>query len=421
MIKFVFHNCSYQEGFWHYDNSDARDDIHNIRVLSRSVRQLVGDQLLVIHSSSLPKDSFVYLIMGQLSSGLDLDLTIIEEPVLECLRSGQAYLMHIDPQESNCIDTEFENKHYHLLEQFCDQQQIPRSQLILVNNCYNIDQLCGQEIKTMFFPFLKGYFFNRENFIHHERPRSQSSLETWSAEYRFLSANFIWKSHRMLMLMEFASRNLLDSSLYSFPSGPPTRPNPNPDQVFDEYLNTARLEIDPNRHYDSKLVDSLRQRLPLEIDRFGLDFTRHDHASPQLIDSFRRSLVSVITESMFTEQTIHITEKTYRALSNFSPFVVVSVRHHLRSLRSMGFKTFHDFWDESYDECRDPAERFQRILSVIDYIASWDSAKIKDFKQQVWPILCHNEEQMWTQDIMRVDRPSPDAIRAINQLKEWGL
>lgn len=421
MIKFVFHNCSYQEGYWHYDNSDGRDDSQNIRVVSRSVRQLVCNQLLVLHSSSLPPEPFVYLVMGQLSSGIDLELTVIEPSVLDRLREGTAYLMHIDPQESNCIDTEFSNKHYTILEQFCDSKRIARSQLILVNNCYNLKELCGRSIKTLFFPYLKGYFFNRENFLGHERPRSLRSLDSWHDEYRFLCANYIWKSHRILLLMELAQRRLLDSSLYSFPSVPPTRPCPEPDQIFDEYLGNAKIEIDWNRYYSPELVDQVKRRLPLEIDRFGRDFTRHDHASPQLIESFGRCLVSVVTESMFNEQTIHITEKTYRALSNFSPFVVVSVRHHLRSLREMGFKTFHDFWDESYDECLDPCERFERILGVIDYIASWDRAKVQDFKQRVWPILCHNEEQMWQQDIMRTDRPSPDSVRALQQLQSWGL
>ena len=59
-------------------------------------------------------------------------------------------------------------------------------------------------------------------------------------------------------------------------------------------------------------------------------------------------------------------------------------------MRELGFKTFSDFWDESYDETPDHAERLRKIVEVCEYIGNWDHNKILDFKRRVKPILDHN-------------------------------
>lgn len=55
-------------------------------------------------------------------------------------------------------------------------------------------------------------------------------------------------------------------------------------------------------------------------------------------------------------------EKTYKPISAGMPFVVVSCRHFLKKLRRMGFKTFHPFIDESYDEISNLETRVQKAI-----------------------------------------------------------
>jgi hypothetical protein len=56
----------------------------------------------------------------------------------------------------------------------------------------------------------------------------------------------------------------------------------------------------------------------------------------------------------------------------------------------MGFKTFGEFWDESYDDELDHTKRFEKIIDIVKDIASWDDAKMEDFSRKVKPVLDYN-------------------------------
>jgi hypothetical protein len=54
---------------------------------------------------------------------------------------------------------------------------------------------------------------------------------------------------------------------------------------------------------------------------------------------------------MLYPNSIHITEKTWKAIYLGVPFVIYSPsKHYLRTLRDMGFKTFNSVINEDYDD-----------------------------------------------------------------------
>jgi hypothetical protein len=67
----------------------------------------------------------------------------------------------------------------------------------------------------------------------------------------------------------------------------------------------------------------------------------------------------------------HLTEKTFKPIAMGMPFVIVGTQGSLKYLRSYGFKTFGDIWDESYDLVEDPAERLIQIAELMKYISNW--------------------------------------------------
>ena len=58
-------------------------------------------------------------------------------------------------------------------------------------------------------------------------------------------------------------------------------------------------------------------------------------------------------------------------------------------LRQMGFKTFHNFWDEDYDGFAQE-NRYQKILELIDQIAQHPIDALVDMYKRMQPILDHN-------------------------------
>jgi hypothetical protein len=56
----------------------------------------------------------------------------------------------------------------------------------------------------------------------------------------------------------------------------------------------------------------------------------------------------------------------------------------------MGFKTFNEFWDESYDDELDHGERLAKIFKLIDTLFAMSNQEQRDLYDELVPILEHN-------------------------------
>jgi len=82
------------------------------------------------------------------------------------------------------------------------------------------------------------------------------------------------------------------------------------------------------------------------------------HHHSHLVPYYRDSFCNIVTETIYESQALSIdftfiSEKTFRALASSRPFIVIGQRHVLHNLKILGFKTFSDIIDESYDNADD--------------------------------------------------------------------
>ena len=99
--------------------------------------------------------------------------------------------------------------------------------------------------------------------------------------------------------------------------------------------------------------------------------------------------VDIVHESYLSGDVFFCTEKTWRPILAHRPFITAAGQYHLANVRRLGFKTFSDFWDESYDELR-MADRIQAITQVMATISSWSDAELVSKLADMKPILEHN-------------------------------
>lgn len=98
----------------------------------------------------------------------------------------------------------------------------------------------------------------------------------------------------------------------------------------------------------------------------------------------------VVNESRFAQPTANYSEKVYRPMYYLKPFIMVGPPHTLHYMKEQGFKTFSDFWDESYDAMEDHEQRLFAIFKVIDFINSKSIEELKIMYEQMHDILAHN-------------------------------
>jgi len=92
------------------------------------------------------------------------------------------------------------------------------------------------------------------------------------------------------------------------------------------------------------------------------------------MDMYRNCDIHIVTETIAeTRNTTNcayrfITEKTYKPIAFKAPFIVLGQPGILKFLKTCGYMTFANLWDESYDDEEDPQIRMNKITEVVNKI-----------------------------------------------------
>lgn len=88
------------------------------------------------------------------------------------------------------------------------------------------------------------------------------------------------------------------------------------------------------------------------------------------------------------------TEKTFKAIACSRPFIILSSQYFLQEFKQLGFKTFHPYIDESYDNCYNMQDRFNAIVNELDRLRNLSDKEFQDLLEVLQPIADYNLEVM---------------------------
>ena len=81
--------------------------------------------------------------------------------------------------------------------------------------------------------------------------------------------------------------------------------------------------------------------------------------------------------------------------------------NHLIYLRQMGFRTFHDFWDEDYDGYN-PVTRFQHIIELVNKLATKSKNELNDMYYKMQSTLDYNYNLLINREYSKKITPVKD-------------
>ena len=84
------------------------------------------------------------------------------------------------------------------------------------------------------------------------------------------------------------------------------------------------------------------------------------------------------------------TEKTFRSISIKQPFFLLGGKNSLKYLKSLGYKTFDKWWDESYDNFDDIYDRTYQAFLIIKKISKLDKKSLFLMISEMQEVLEHN-------------------------------
>jgi hypothetical protein len=139
--------------------------------------------------------------------------------------------------------------------------------------------------------------------------------------------------------------------------------------------------------YDDQTLSKAISQLPLVLPQ---NFIEEGSVFNRILkDLYMHTWVSLVTEASYYEKenTLFVSEKTYKPMICLQPFIVVGSKGTLAKIRELGYKTFHPYIDESYDDEED-SQRFKKIIDALVKINSIED-KVSWY-QELQPILEHN-------------------------------
>jgi len=191
------------------------------------------------------------------------------------------------------------------------------------------------------------------------------------------------RKHRILLLKELIERDLIKNNLISFPSVCPFE-----NLTIQELIQKYNINLDPSAI-----------EFPLIVDRD----VPHQNNSHQ-IDLWKQadqSLLQIVTETVYFGNRNHLTEKSFKPIVMQQPFVLISCRGSLEYLRSYGFRTFSEFWNESYDELDDD-KRIQAIGSLLQSLNSLSGKEIRNLQKHLAPLVEHNFRWFYSREFEKL-------------------
>lgn len=132
----------------------------------------------------------------------------------------------------------------------------------------------------------------------------------------------------------------------------------------------------------------LGRRIPITLSK-NLNFNLA--CNIEFVD-WEQTFCSIITETLTQNNTLFLSEKTWKAIQIGHPFFVLGNQGTLDYLRNHSFQTFGEWWDESYDQVTDFRIRTQMVLKELKKLSKYSKEDLKIIRNEMKDVLSFNKE-----------------------------
>jgi len=209
--------------------------------------------------------------------------------------------------------------------------------------------------------------------------------------HKFLCKNANPREHRIYIMSEIYRRGWQDQTIHSFLNRYFT-----PDCIgnLKSYI-TDHSMLNTIDEYSTRW---LKEKTPIILDHDANTIGNHMNQRILVKDHFKETYFSFVTETVFESQPgapLFVTEKTYMPFVNYHPFIITSGPGCLEYLRSEGYETFPELFDESYDTITNRATRLNVIMNNIERWCNNDIQALHTIYWNIWDKLEHNRNHFF--------------------------
>jgi len=248
------------------------------------------------------------------------------------------------------------------LNQFCENNKINKNLIKIESDNLSQEKLWPNYIK----------FFNSDPFLYGQNCTFNNNKKI-NKKFGLFIGGSRWPR---LELGAYVYKHFKNDTLMTF-----NHSNFN----INSYLKNIPIEF----HYD---VKELYSNLPIKIiaEDYRNGYINFDKAY-ELLPYYNEFFLDIVCETWHEGNCFMPTEKIGRALKTETPFIVYSGKNFLANLKKLNFKTFDNFWDESYDTY-EGGERITKLKELIYFFGGKTNYELQKLYDNIRPICDHNQK-----------------------------
>jgi len=167
--------------------------------------------------------------------------------------------------------------------------------------------------------------------------------------------------------------------------------------LSDDYGTWQETVADVENPLDPRARESITKALsglekPLIIDT---DKPVGSLSANVSLDQLTSALWHIVTETIYYDPKLHLTEKIFKPIVAKRPFILVGAPGNLAYLKRYGFRTFDRWIDESYDTEQDHYIRIEKITFEIAKLCAMSPALLKQMHLEMQEILEYNYQHFY--------------------------
>lgn len=290
--------------------------------------------------------------------------TILEKEIFDFReeKNKQTRLLVDYSYETGCSENDFNNKISQIAKLGIDTAKV-----LFVFNRSAYHEWMDKHINQITFIDLFAVSAAIRHAIY-KLPASQTAVTDRPKKINLLLGK-INKPSRMQVLRSFYESTAKDKTLFSILGMPREKQE---DENFLEFLKSNQGPIDG--------AEALDTNEGISSQGWSDNCRVYDETS-----------VSFICETHETNDSLFITEKTYRPILNRHPFIVRASFPLLNYLKAIGFQTFNEFVDETYDDTPNTSkEHIDRLVKNAEKMLD----EISKSPDRIQEIVNHNYETL---------------------------
>jgi hypothetical protein len=323
-------------GDWNLINEQGEFFSHGM--LKGSITPMHTNKLNYVPYENIGNQSHIYIInvysWSFFSDNLEIGFKCISEKYLKDIKEGKSKILMLYLYEG--YSGSKGNFDLEIVEKWRIDSNLPENSIYFVTGNYLIEDIIKE----------KGLKYQGRP-IHYFEPWNKYEdneivkFKPVDNKFLFLSYNRNPRPQRIQFLLFLLKEKLFDRGLVSLNNliYPPM-----PDDNIDDY-------------------NYLKNNAPFIIDhRYDLTFNLACNITKE---DYERTFISMVTESLVDDDTLFFSEKIWKPIMVGHPFIIYGNQFTLKYLKSLGYRTFDKWIDESYDEIYDRVHRAQKIVSEL--------------------------------------------------------